>query len=540
MSVVVASEDNLADVTNYVAWGAAAEGWVTNDMVAAASSPATNEFTVAISSAEAYVKAFRDINRNGAYDADADILLSREIPHSHATPAISMVFGDVDGDGVSDELELQDGTNPYDAKSHCFNLSVVVHGVIRTANDLSAAVMFGDALVYGPVLVTNRTFAADVGHLVATNGEPVAVYFWDDANSNGVRDDGEASASCSVPVRSHENVATNTFPAAAFDHDADGMMDWWEALHADAGLSATNSADVYLDPDGDGLINLHEYWAGCDPLAYDGTNTVLSVMARSVDERLASTTTTCACIYVSYNQSAVLNGLQKNENSWAYDIDLSCASPWNGWHAMCEAGVLLTRRHVLFAKHYLFQYGEGDRRLYFRPRNGGVYSGVVIATNVSMHTDIAVALLGEEVPDSISSATILPANYADYIGDGKGLPMLTLDYQEQALVHDVVAFPVRQGNVAARYPVTPLRFTNTEPIVVGDSGNPRFLVIESTPILVSTLWMGPNSAASGPFVTAWRNEIQALIDELSQGASLDTNDYRLVEYDLSQYPELIR
>lgn len=46
--------------------------------------------------------------------------------------------------------------------------------------------------------------------------------------------------------------------------------------------------------------------------------------------------------------------------------------------------------------------------------------------------------------------------------------------------------------------------------------------------------------AVGPFVTAWRNEIQALIDELSQGASLDTNDYRLVEYDLSQYPELIR
>ena len=39
---------------------------------------------------------------------------------------------------------------------------------------------------------------------------------------------------------------------------------------------------------------------------------------------------------------------------------------------------------------------------------------------------------------------------------------------------------------------------------------------------------------------AWRNEIQVLIDELSQGASLDTNDYRLVEYDLSQYPELIR
>ena len=134
--------------------------------------------------------------------------------------------------------------------------------------------------------------------LVATNGEPVVAYFWDDANSNGVRDAGEAFTSRTIPVRGHENAVTNTFQTAAFDRDAlgaaalafdrdrDGILDWWESLHADAGLSATNSADAYLDPDGDGLMNLHEHWADCDPLTYDGTNTALSVMARSVDERI--------------------------------------------------------------------------------------------------------------------------------------------------------------------------------------------------------------------------------------------------------------
>ena len=537
VTVVVTADDMLAGVTNYVAWGVAANGWETNDMVAAAFCPVTNEFTIAVSNAAAYVKAYRDMNRNGVYDHDDDILLSQSIPES-STTTIRFAFGDVDRDGVSDLQEISEGTNPYDAKNYCFNLALVEQGVIRTTNDLSVVVMFGDAAVYGPVFATNRTFMADVGHLVATNGESVVVYFWDDANSNGVRDVGEAFTSYNIPIRGHESTVTNAFPTAAFDRDGDGIMDWWEDLHADAGLSSTNSADARFDPDGDGLINLHEYWADCNPLVYDGTNTVLSVMARSVDERLANTT--CSCIYVSYNQSAVLNGLQKNENNWAYDIDLSCASPWNGWHSMCEAGVLLTRRHVLFAKHYLFQYGEGNRRLYFRPRNGGVYSGVVIATNVSMHTDIAVVLLGEDVPDSVSSAAILPSNYADYIGNGNGLPMLTLDYQEKALVHDVSSFPSGQGNFSALYPVAATRLANSEPIVIGDSGNPRFLLMGTTPILVGTVWTGPNSPGAGPFITTWKNEIQTLIDKLSRDAELSTNDYQLVEYDLSQFRMLIR
>ena len=42
------------------------------------------------------------------------------------------------------------------------------------------------------------------------------------------------------------------------------------------------------DSDGDGLINLHEYWAGTNPLVPDGSNTLLSVMSRSVDDRLTA------------------------------------------------------------------------------------------------------------------------------------------------------------------------------------------------------------------------------------------------------------
>ena len=414
ITVIVSAQDSLPNVTNYVAWGCSSSGWVTNDVTACPNRVATNQFEVSDQSADIYVKAFRDFNRNGNFDEDDDELQSVQVAGRHSFTA---------------RLRL-----------------------------------------------------------------------------------------------------------SVEDSDGDGMPNWWEIIHADAGLSPTNEADAFIDYDSDGLVNLHEFWTGCDPLSPDGSNTVLSVMARAVDVRLPGTT--MRCLYSNYSLNGVQSGLIKDVSNWAYDIDLSCASPWNGWHSNLEAGVLITRRHVLFAKHYLFNQGAGNRVVYFRQRDGGSYSSTVIATNASDRTDIAIAFLSEDAPSTISLASILPLDYADYISTGNGLPMLTLDYQEKTLIHDIVSLPKDPGNVSARYPVNPLRCVHTEPIVVGDSGNPRFLLLDTTPILVSTLWAGPNTPASGPFMSSWRDEIQRLVDELTVAAGLDTNSYRVVECDLSQYPKL--
>ena len=471
-----------------------------------------------VAEAEAYVKSYRDINRNGVYDAEADILLSQTLPYRHAASTVRMVFGDVDHDGVSDVLELEDGTNPYDAKSYCFNLSIAVQGVIRTTNDLSVAVMFGDAAVYGPVFATNRTFTADIGHLVATNGEPVTVYFWDDANSNGVRDVGEAYTSCGISVRGHENVVTNTFPTAAFDHDADGVMDWWEALHADAGLSSTNSADAYLDPDGDGLINLHEYWANCNPLVYDGTNTAIYAAVHSIDDRL---TTTNSIGRLKYYMSIGSHSATMNTNCWAQGIDISCMSASPAEYP----ATLVTRKHFICATHH--KPGVGSVR-YFSGLDGVVYNATVSKLYQVGSTDLTVGEFSQPLPDSIVPAMILPIDYATYIGSGRGIPALHSDNEKKAVVADLVS--LGESYIRARIPIDEVRRAYYEHIIVGDSGHPRFLVLGNNVVLLDCVHSGPGSPGTGPSVHHYREAIQQAIESFG-----DTNSWEMTEVDFSDF-----
>lgn len=53
-----------------------------------------------------------------------------------------------------------------------------------------------------------------------------------------------------------------TMPGVVRDQDGDGMEDAWEQGN---GLSSANPSDALTDLDGDGAINVVEYWFGTDP-----------------------------------------------------------------------------------------------------------------------------------------------------------------------------------------------------------------------------------------------------------------------------------
>ena len=203
-----------------------------------------------------------------------------------------------------------------------------------------------------------------------------------------------------------------------------------------------------------------------------------------------------------------------NEKFWLKDVDFSCASPWSDEAGTVRAGTLISKRHIIFAKH--FPLWKGCRVL-FVDQAGEVCPCRVEKTKALEKCDIAIGSLDYEVTPSIHPAKVLPDDFAQHIGDGRGLPIVTFNQHEQAYLSECRGITTNTVmNVAS---------TNSNwkalggKIVVGDSGNPAFLLIGNEPILLYCLHTG--GAGHGPAIHRYRREIQKAMDELCPGYKLE-------------------
>lgn len=211
-----------------------------------------------------------------------------------------------------------------------------------------------------------------------------------------------------------------------------------------------------------------------------------------------------------------------NEKFWLKDVDFSCASPWSDNAGTLRAGTLISKRHIIFAKH--FPLWKGCRVL-FVDGAGDVCPCRVKATKALEKCDIMIGSLDYEVTPSIHPAKILPDDYAKYIGDGRGLPIVTFTQHEKALLsecHGITTNTVMNGQST-----NVLWKTLGGTIVGGDSGNPAFLLIGNQPILLYCLFSG--GVGHGPSVFHHRKAIQKAMDELCPGYKLETFDFSKVE-----------
>ena len=661
LTVTVTNTTDLVHVTNYVAWGYQQTGWETSGLWSFAGRWATNCYVDASSQGAVYVKGFRDLNRNGVFDAEWDILLVKKIPYG-SVARVDFAFGDVDGDGVADDVERMEGTDPYDGKSfqfhkaidlensdvvssctnyvivsdseigwqnvhsvtsfvgktcnltmdfvttsgkmfvwclrdfsgngvydstadvfyekmlqsqdnrsigkvviqigdrdgdkildseeltdhtmctdsrnYAFNLNVTYKNVFCTTNPLSAEVCLGTNRVVGPIALTANAWICDVGHLVVSNRETVIAYFWDDANSNGVRDASETAATNRITVTGHEMNEVRRVPLGGFDKDGDGMLDYWEDTW---GLDSTDSTDVHSDLDEDGLINLHEYWAGTNPQVPDGSNTLLSVCARSIDGRISVNVNSQGRMakfldYRPSNGGGYIGKFIVNTNCWIHDVDTSCASMWNSFPWPGEfrkAGTLISPRHMIFAKHFP---ATTNQIVCFMGVDGVSYTNMVVAiSNIDDNIDIQLALLKDEMPTNVvTPAYLLPTNFYDYVGTGRMLPVLKFDYDEYAAVleskstfPDMFQISSFEQSITFDKPKEGIRLNYYDHIVVGDSGNPVFLLVGNKAVLLGCFHSGyisdGDSSYQGgtvPFVTRYAEDIQRIMDGLCPGYSL--------------------
>lgn len=210
-----------------------------------------------------------------------------------------------------------------------------------------------------------------------------------------------------------------------------------------------------------------------------------------------------------------------NPKFWLKDIDFSCVSPWNDSCGAQRAGTLISKRHIIFAKHFPLWKGV---RIVFVDNDGGVCPCHIQATKALDKCDIMIGLLDYEVSPNIKPAKILPEDYKKYIGNGNGLPVVTINQNEEAFISTFVGFHDNPKFLSRGHlPNDKVQRTLQRPIVGGDSGNPAFFLIGDELILIYCLQMGNYGA--GPALHQHRREIQQAMDELCPGYKLEAFDF---------------
>lgn len=524
-TVKIENSDVVPSLTNFVAWGYSAAGWEPNDLARFAGTSLTFPVNASVIGGELFVKVFRDFNANGVYDVDVDALVSNRLTRADNGKTVTFNIGDSDGDKISDSVELAEGTNPLDKRNYCFNLSLTYTDVSQTTNALTFAASFGTNRVYGPCVVEGNVWSNDFGHCSTTTKEQISVDVWDDMNQNGEWDSGETSNKYVIAVTGHNMVMTNKLAYKNFDRNYNELPDWWEEV---TGLNTVTNGGLYADSDGDGLINMHEFWADCNPLVPDGSNTLLSAMSRLIDDCISGKSPTGTLQkFINYQVNGANGVFVLNTNCWANGIDTSCASIWNSYSKNFRAGTAVSRRHVLVATHYPLGAGID---LVFCGNDGNICTNRIIDSMPVTGIDITVALLQDELPNNITPASILPTNYESYLGKATALPCFFVNQDECVCVQEIADLKTHpSGNrtalqVSGLYPRCGGRSSFYKNVIGNDSGSPRFISVAGKTVLLNLMWYGPDSPGYGSFITLYKGQIQSAMDALCPGYLLDELD----------------
>ena len=211
----------------YVAYGDSSDTWEANGLVSFHSGFGSTLYTNASAQAATRVKAFCDLDDDGEFSATTDILISTTIPQSPSAH-ITFSFGDVDGDGVNDEQERTDGTNPYSSMNFKFRGTRVSYTDVDPGHGYTNIIALSQSSVgwtpdeaVATFSSTTFTYTADA---IATGG---VVYVKCLRDLDG---DGELDADVEQMVVTTLSAMNNgkTVDVIIGDYDGDGVGDGQE------------------------------------------------------------------------------------------------------------------------------------------------------------------------------------------------------------------------------------------------------------------------------------------------------------------------
>jgi hypothetical protein len=229
----------------------------------------------------------------------------------------------------------------------------------------------------------------------------------------------------------------------------------------------------------------------------------------------------------------------RNPNCWAASLDMTCMSPWNSTGVTQYACTLITPRHVIMAKHVPIAVGATVR---FVAADNTVVTRTVTArwlqstTITGLYDDLAIGLLDDDVPATISFAKCLPPDWETYFGSGypivnnlyrqSWLPIIFTDKDEQALIAESSSII---HTIGLNPPTISSRLPYYEIWIPGDSGSPAFFVINGELVILGCA-LFPTGCGVG-FIMGY-DLINAALTSLGGG-------YQLTNIDLSSFRSFI-
>lgn len=205
----------------------------------------------------------------------------------------------------------------------------------------------------------------------------------------------------------------------------------------------------------------------------------------------------------------------RSPSCWLRDFDLSCVSPWCSAPLTSFSATLISPLHALIAKHTKFSYQPGVT-IRFITSDNIVVNSIVSALQDLTNYDLTVCLLDAAVT-SIAPAKVMAAGYAAKFPASFRVPAACFDQFEDITVMDLNFL---SGGLTAGLttPTDSQRLAFYRLKIVGDSGNPVFLIIRNQPVLL-TIFTTPTAGAD---VAGARLAVNSAMTTLGGGYQLTT------------------
>jgi hypothetical protein len=220
-------------------------------------------------------------------------------------------------------------------------------------------------------------------------------------------------------------------------------------------------------------------------------------------------------------------GWIRNAASWVRVFDWTgTAAGINGLGGV-GGGTLITRRHVLFANHVPYPARPFD--IFFSNAVSRTFQYKVTNIQQVGDTDIAIGTLDRDVDSSLTVYRTLPDNWLQYIANKTEsfnvmgvtgtrstfvLPVLYCNQDKKVATGDVTS--VNAGTATVSVPSFEVARSFGEPVRVGDSGNPIFVMLGDELVLLGGWWRNASAAGevgSFPWIVTYRASIEKVIGQ---------------------------